>query len=70
MPMAGRNWQSILQEDVVDETFRSVAVIDYYLKHVNDEKQLRELDRWLAEEILSVTFRNGHKKAISASNLL
>ena len=51
-----------IARDVVNETFRSVAVIDYYLKHVNDEKQLRELDRWLAEEILSVTFRNGHKK--------
>ena len=51
-----------IAQDVVNESFRSVAVIDYYLKHVNDEQQLRELDRWLAEEILSVTFKNGHKK--------
>ncbi len=51
-----------IARDVVNESFRSVAVIDYYLKHVNDEQQLRELDRWLAEEILSVTFKNGHKK--------
>jgi hypothetical protein len=47
---------------VVENGFRSVAIIDYYLKHVNDEAQLRELDRWLAEEILAVAFQNGHKK--------
>ena len=51
-----------IARDVVTEQFRSVALIDYYLKHVNDEAQLRELDRWLAEEILSVTFGNGHKR--------
>ncbi|SVB96741.1 uncharacterized protein METZ01_LOCUS249595, partial [marine metagenome] len=51
-----------IAHDVIEEGFRSVAIIDYYLKHVNDESQLRQLDQWLAEEILSVTFRNGHKK--------
>ena len=51
-----------IARDVVEEGFRSVAIIDYYLKHVNDESQLRQLDQWLAEEILSVTFGNGHKK--------
>ena len=51
-----------IARDVVTEKFRSVALIDYYLKHVNDEAQLRELDRWLAEEVLSVTFGNGHKR--------
>ncbi len=44
------------------EGVRHVAIIDYYLKHVRDEAQLRLLDRWLAEEVLSLAFRSGHKK--------
>lgn len=40
---------------------RNVAILDYYLKHVTDPFQLRLLDRWLAEEILSLVF-GGHKK--------
>jgi hypothetical protein len=40
---------------------RNVAIIDYYLKHVNDEDRLRAIDRWLAEEVLSCIF-GGHKK--------
>lgn len=47
--------------EAIDQGLRNVAILDYYLKHVNDEKQLRELDRWLAEEILSLVF-GGHKK--------
>jgi hypothetical protein len=39
-----------------------VAILDYYLKHVNDEAQLRCLDRWLAEEVLSRVF-GGHRKS-------
>jgi hypothetical protein len=39
-----------------------VAIIDYYLKHVRDEAQLRLIDRWLAEEVLAVTFGSGHRK--------
>ena len=46
---------------VIDEGVRNVAIIDYYLKHVNDEEQLRRLDRWLAEEVLAVTF-GGHRR--------
>jgi retron-type reverse transcriptase len=41
---------------------RNVAIVDYYLKHVTDEPQLRLLDRWLAEEVLSLIF-GGHKKS-------
>ena len=41
---------------------RHVAIIDYYLRHVTDEKQWRQLDRWLAEEVLSISFGGGHKK--------
>ena len=46
---------------VLDSAVRNVAIIDYYLRHVSDEEQLRRLDRWLAEEILSIAF-GGHKK--------
>jgi hypothetical protein len=44
------------------EGVRNVAIIDYYLKHVDDEEQLRMLDRWLAEEVLSVALETGHRK--------
>jgi hypothetical protein len=42
---------------------RNVAIIDYYLRHVTDESQLRELDRWLAEEVLSLAFEGGRKRS-------
>jgi len=42
---------------------RNVAIVDYYLKHASDEAQLRLLDRWLAEEVLSLAFGGGHKKS-------
>ena len=45
----------------LEEGVRNVAILDYYLKHTTDANQLRLLDRWLAEEILSLTF-GGHKK--------
>jgi retron-type reverse transcriptase len=41
---------------------KPAAVIDYYLKHVTDETQLSDLDRWLAEEVLARATGNGHKK--------
>ena len=47
--------------DVIENGVRNVAIIDYYLKHVTDIEQLNLLDRWLAEEILSLVF-GGHKK--------
>lgn len=47
--------------ETIEKGIRNVAILDYYLKHVNDEKQLRLLDRWLAEEVLSKVF-GGHKK--------
>lgn len=40
---------------------RNVAILDYYLKHLTDVSQLQLLDRWLAEEVLSLAF-GGHKK--------
>ncbi len=48
--------------DVIERGLRPVAIIDYYLKHVTDEDQLRLLDRWLAEEVLAQTFGTGHRK--------
>ena len=39
-----------------------VALIDHYLKHVVDEKQLRLIDRWLAEEVLARVFQKGHRR--------
>ena len=50
-----------IARDVIEKGVRNVAILDYYLKHVNDELQLKLLDRWLAEEVLSRVF-GGHKK--------
>jgi retron-type reverse transcriptase len=45
----------------LERPVRNIAIVDYYLKHVTDEAQLRRLDRWLAEEVLHLAF-GGHKK--------
>ncbi len=47
--------------EAAEKGVRNVAILDYYLKHVDNEAQLRLLDRWLAEEVLSLVF-GGHKK--------
>ena len=47
--------------DTLNHGVRNVAIFDYYLKHVDDERQWRALDRWLAEEVLSRVF-GGHKR--------
>jgi hypothetical protein len=47
----------------LEQSVRNVAIVDYYLKHVSDEGQLRLLDRWLAEEVLSLAFKGGHRKS-------
>ena len=47
--------------ETVERGVRNVAILDYYLKHVTEESQLHQLDRWLAEEVLSLVF-GGHKK--------
>jgi hypothetical protein len=52
---------SAIAAETVEQGVRNVAIIDYYLKHISDVAQLRALDRWLAEEILSLVF-GGHKK--------
>jgi hypothetical protein len=50
-----------LASEAIDKGLRNVAILDYYLKHVDDHEQLRLLDRWLAEEVLASVF-GGHKK--------
>jgi len=58
--------------ETVESGVRNVAIFDYYLKHVNDERQLRRLDRWLAEEVLSLVFgghKRGHFRQISFAEL-
>ena len=60
-PHARARLLAAIAAEAVDKSIRNVAVLDYYLKHVNDEQQLHLLDRWLAEEVLSAVF-GGHKK--------
>jgi Reverse transcriptase (RNA-dependent DNA polymerase) len=50
-----------IASETVEKGVRNVAIVDYYLKHVTEVPQLRLLDRWLAEEVLSLVF-GGHKK--------
>ena len=51
-----------IAREVTEDGFRPIAIINYYLKHVDDAEQLRLLDRWLAEEVLSLAYQNGHRK--------
>lgn len=46
----------------LDSGIRNIAIVDYYLKHVSDQAQIKLLDRWLAEEALAVILGSGHKK--------
>jgi hypothetical protein len=50
-----------IASETVEKGVRNVAIVDYYLKHVTEVPQLQLLDRWLAEEVLSLVF-GGHKK--------
>ena len=47
---------------VINSGVHGVALIDYYLRHVEDEACWRRLDLWLAEECLHWVFGKGHKK--------
>jgi hypothetical protein len=61
-----------IADETIERGVRNVAIIDYYLKHAGDEAQLRMLDRWLAEEVLSLTFgghQKGHFRRISFERL-
>ena len=52
----------------IEKGLRNVAILDYYLKHVDDEKQIRLLDRWLAEEVLA-GFRRSQEGPLPAHQL-
>ncbi len=52
-----------IAQQVLRGGVRPVAIIDYYLKHVDDEQQLRLIDRWLAEEVLALALQTGHRKS-------
>jgi hypothetical protein len=63
---------AVIAAETIENGVRNVAIVDYYLKHVEDEAQLRMLDRWLAEEVLSLVFgghRKGHFRRISYAQL-
>lgn len=57
--------------DVLLERVRSISIIDYYLSHISDEKQLVILDRLIIEDLISTVlnkrFKKGHFKHISPS---
>jgi RNA-directed DNA polymerase len=61
-PRKGAQFVIETARHALEQSVRNVAIVDYYLKHVSDEAQLRLLDRWLAEEVLSLAFGGGHKK--------
>jgi len=63
---------AVVAAETVEKGVRNVAILDYYLKHVSNENQLPQLDRWLAEEVLSLVFgghKKGHFKKISFERL-
>lgn len=45
------------------ENIRPTSVIDYYLKHMTDEAQLKTIDRLIAELVLAVSTGRGYKKS-------
>jgi hypothetical protein len=59
--------------ELVSSRFRSVAIIDYYLKHITDENQLKTIDRLVAEKVISAVlgrkFKNGLFKTIPYKKL-
>lgn len=58
---------------MVQNRIRCAAIVDYYLKHVNDETQLKNMDRLVAEMVISHVldkpFRKGDFKIIPYKKL-
>lgn len=48
--------------DLLNNRIRSVAIIDYYLKHINDENKLQVMDRMIAEIVISATLIKPFRK--------
>lgn len=46
-----------IANDVILQRIRSAAIVDYYLKHITDEDQLRNLDRLVAELVICMAMR-------------
>lgn len=59
--------------DVVEKRIRSAAIVDYYLKHVTDEVQLKNMDRIVVElligTVLDKKFRPRDFKAVPLGKL-
>jgi len=51
-------------DNVLNKRIRSAAIIDYYLKHVNDELQLKNMDRIIAERIISTVLDKPFRKKL------
>lgn len=62
-----------LCNDVIENRIRSVAIIDYYLNHINDEDQLKCIDRQISQMVISYIlnkkFRPRDYKLVSYKSL-
>jgi hypothetical protein len=47
---------------VISKRIRSVAIVDYYLKHTTDEHQLRNMDRIITELVISAALNKPFRK--------
>ena len=50
--------------NVLETRIRSAAITDYYLKHVNDENQLKMMDRIITEMVISTVLSRPFKKKL------
>ena len=48
---------------VISKRIRSVAIIDYYLKHTTDEQQLKNMDRIITELVISAALGKKFRKS-------
>lgn len=51
-----------IANDVLENRIRSVAIVDYYLKHINDEQKLKMMDRIIAELVIKIVLGKPFKK--------
>ncbi len=74
MKQRRKKWKKLPQDEYISKVvdlankaltdgLKNVAIVDYYLKHVTDEDQLKIIDRYVAEIILSVVLERGYKKS-------
>lgn len=53
-----------LANDVINDRIRSAAIVDYYLKHITDIKQLKLIDRLIAELVISTTLQRKFRRKL------